>query len=164
MAEKFSFTLMHFSFWNISLGLGSEFVSRALGSSDGTDLRARKWAGLMKSGGVDSWKWGGREVRSSGGEAAAKEKRWTERRGGNPSGKQRVLSDRLGLCNRIGAFSVCACVLICAYTCVFVWCMRMCVWPPVRSQMCLQLLLLSHIGAMEVVRENITHFISSGGF
>lgn len=32
------------------------------------------------------------------------ELRGEERRGGNPSGKQRVLSDRLGLCNRMGAF------------------------------------------------------------
>lgn len=32
------------------------------------------------------------------------EPRGEERRGGNPSGKQRVLSDRLGLCNRMGAF------------------------------------------------------------
>lgn len=32
------------------------------------------------------------------------EARGEERRGGNPSGKQRVLSDRLGLCNRMGAF------------------------------------------------------------
>lgn len=33
--------------------------------------------------------------------------RWEGRRGGNPSGKQKVLSDRSGLCNRIGAFWEC---------------------------------------------------------
>lgn len=35
-----------------------------------------------------------------------------ELRGGNPSGGQRVLSDRLGLCNRMGAFSECVCVCV----------------------------------------------------
>ena len=51
-----------------------------------------------------------------------------ELRGGNPSGGHRVLSDRLGLCNRM-----CVCVCVC-----WTW---MCAWPPVSSQMCLQLLL-----------------------
>lgn len=63
-----------------------------------------------------------------------------ELRGGNPSGGRRVLSDRLGLCNR-----VCVCACVC--------------WPLVSSQMCLQLLLLSQCNAVEVVREHSTFIL-----
>lgn len=50
-----------------------------------------------------------REEGEEGGEAAAQRKRRMSREGRRgeeetPGGRQRVLSDRLGLCNRMGAF------------------------------------------------------------